>query len=396
MAKKGSKKTGNGRKDAGTPQPTAQPIVPQSAPPKKPAPKTETKMKRGIAASVEVPSVVVPFMIWVAVYLVSHFAAKYDARLLGFELDILLMLIAGGATLLFFIAVPLFRNRGQLTKPFAKRIVYGGSAVALIVCGLGVFVAADWGTSVAEGTLRAGPEMTTVNLPSKHLKLFVQGKFPDKDREQIALADAEAKAAAAKEQGQEVEKVRRAGSYKLAGAYELRLVRPDTGDAVESYKGKFEQERKRRRLSKRARGYLDVVHTTQLFDLRVDRAGEYNLQLALVGGDLESNVEFAVYRDLRFPVVISVLGAIIAFFFGLIDTLVKPLRVDSYFAPAIGIAFGFTAYFASTTIPGGTFSGMGVSLMVGAVMGGGSAYGLYLISGKVYEKIIRKYMWSLN
>ncbi len=370
-------------------KPKPVPVEPKAKP-------KDTKVKRGIAAAVEVPSMIVPFLVWVVVYFITHFLAKYDTRVFGVDLDRQLMLVAGGVTLIFFVVVPVYRNRAQLTKGFAKGIIYGGMGLALLVFGFSVYTAADWGPAVASGTVKAGTELVNVNLPDTRYTLFVRGSFPEMDSEQQKLEDQEAAAKKAKAEGKETKKVRRTGTYKVSGPYELRLVTSQNLDVVDSFKGTFEQERQRRRLSKKSRGYLDVIHTTKLFPLRVDKPGDYKFQLALMGGDLSQDIEFAIYHDRQFPVIIGLIGAVLAFFFGFIDTLIKPLRVDSYFAPAIGIAAGFTAYFTSTAIPEADFSAMGVSLMVGAVMGGGSSYALYLISTKPYTAIARKFMWTLN
>ncbi|MDP8223582.1 MAG: hypothetical protein P9L99_09500 [Candidatus Lernaella stagnicola] len=409
MAKKGDKKGKRSQKKKQQPNGAQQPPPPQT--PENPPPQTpepppptptppkakDTKIKRGIAAAVELPSVIVPFIAWLLVYLVSHFVTKYDASLFdGLQLDGVFMLIAGGATILFFIVVPVYRNRSQLTKPFAKAIVFGGAAVSLLICGAAVHFAADWGKPVAEGTIKATAGTGTINLPGTRYTLYLKGHFAEMDREQQKLADEEEKVAEAKKAGKEAKKVQRAGTYKLSGTYEMRLLTPETLDVIDNFPGKFEQERQRRRVSKRGRGYLDVIHTTKLFSLRVDSPGEYKMQLARIGGDLTENIEYAVYHDRQFPLIISLLGAIFIFIFGFIDYLIRPLRADSYFAPAIGIAFGFTAYFASTSVPGITFSAMGVSLIVGSIMGGGSGYVLYLLSTKPYVAIAKKYMWTLN
>jgi hypothetical protein len=393
VLKKGKNKASNSAPKPQAKAPTSAPAVPAPAKPaKKPA---ETKIKRGIAAAVDLPSVLVPFFVWIMIYLIGHGISKYDTSLFGVDLDRTLIFIVGGATLLFFIVTPVYRNRRQLTKGFAKAIIYGGTALSLVVCSLGLYTAGMWGTPVAEGTVTTG-SMETVDLPGTSYTLFVRGHFPDKDKVQQEVEAEDAAAEQAKAEGKEPAKPRQTGSYKLGGPYELRLLTPESLDVVESYKGKFEQERQRRRVSKRGRGYLEVLHTTNTFDLRVDHPGQYQLQLALVSGDLLPKAEFAVYRDRRFPMVLALLGLICAFGFGLIDFLVRPLRVDSYFAPAIGIAYGFTTYFASTAIPMPNFSIMGVSLMVGAVGGGGSAYVMYIAANKLFEKIVRKYLWSLT
>jgi hypothetical protein len=348
------------------------------------------KLKRGIAATVEVPSIIVPGLIWLGVLLVGYAVSQLDHRLLGTELDTYMIYATGLATVLMFSLGPLYRNARQLRKPFAKAIVGVGTAIAVVGGAFAIYSGANFGQPVAQGTVLAGPTDTknlNFQVPGKHYRLFLHGQFPEMDK-----IRQEAEAAAAKG-----DKTRlRSGAYRLSGAYAVQLRTADGQKVLETYDGKFEQERTYRKLSKKARGYLDVVKTSILNDLTVPAAGEYQLQVVTLGDQLEPKIEFAVYPKRQFPWLFMLLGLVFTFLYGLIDTLIKPLRVDSYFAITIGLLYGFLAYFVLTAMPHAPYSLFAFGFMVGGLFGAGVAYGIFLLSGKLYARINKRFQLSLG
>jgi hypothetical protein len=379
------------------------------------------KPKRALAATVETPSVFLPAIIWLGILVVGYAVAQFDKAVFGVDLSVILMFIVGGASLLFVVGAPIYRNYRQLRRPFARAIVIGGSAVALLVCGFAVVTGATFGDPVAKGVIPKGKSETSkvmIHTPGTHYRLFLQGRFPSVDQKQKAADDATAAAtgttgatgavgaagttgatgaagAAGTTGATATKKAPPTGNYKLEAAYDVQLRSAD-GRPVSGgdYAGKFEQERTYRRVSKRAHGAVEVVKTLMPHVLNVPAPGDYELQVAMLGDQAEPQIEFAVYADRQFPIVLTIFGALTAFLFGLVDWLIKPLRIDSYFAVAGGIAYGFAAYFAVYAMPNARFNDLAVSLLIGGVMGAGLAYGVCLASAKLYQKIHRK--WQLN
>jgi hypothetical protein len=260
----------------------------------------------------------------------------------------------------------------------------------MVVGGFGVYAAADFGRPKAQGVIAAGPadaKSATIHAPGPGCRLFLRGHFPEVDQ---IRREAEEDAASGKKKKSQV------GTYKLSGGYAIRLASADGATVLDNYTGKFEQERSYRRISKKGRGYLDVVRTTMNYPLKVNQAGDYQLQVVSLGDKLEPKVEYEIYADRQFPLVYGALGLIMVFLYGLIDTLIKPLRVDSYFALTIGLVYGFLAYFSSTAMPNAPYSVVGVSLMVGGLVGGALAYAVFLAGGKIYQNINRRWQLSLS
>ncbi|NLH51026.1 MAG: hypothetical protein GX444_20815 [Myxococcales bacterium] len=347
------------------------------------------KPKRGIAATTELPSLVVPGTVWLVLLLLGYLLASYDHYLFKVELDSSLEIVVGLATLLLFVGGPIYRNYRQLTRPVAKGIILGGGALTILICAASVYFAANFGEPIGSGIIAAGAtdsKKVEIQLPGTHYRLFLRGHFPEIDKKQKEMEEAANKG----KKGAD----KMLGSYKLSGAYALQLRSADGQSIIDNYNGKFEQERSMRRLSKRGRGYLEVMRTMTLNDLDVKHPGTYTLQVVSLGENLEQKLEYAIYRDRQYPWTLAVIGLVVVFWFGLVDLLIKPLRVDSYFAACAGFSFGFIAYFNSTTIPNSLFSTLGVSLIIGGFIGAGTAYLVFLAAKKLYTPLIRR--WQLN
>lgn len=390
-------------------------------PPEKEAPAKKTKRK--IAPTIEAPSVLIPAVVAFVLFLLSYILAKYDTFMFGREMDYYAMMVTGFSVVLFAVLVPIYRNRRQLTTGFAKATIYGVSAFSLLACGYSIFTGVDFGETLAQGDVMVG-EKVAFEVPGKHYQIFLRGFFPEpeaEEQEQQATPAEQEPAAATPEQEQPATeeqpgeqeatteqtpeqtdqkdkkpKATKPRVYKLTGNYSIRVSNADTGEVIQDFTGTFESKRTRRRVSKKGRDYVEVLKTNSLKDLNLPRSGKYQIHIITLGDELAKKVEFSVYHQRQMPSVLALIGILVAFILGFVDYLIKPLRVDSYFAIATGVAFGFTSYFSIDTNPINQFGTMAIDLLVGGVMGGGVAYLVYMLGTKVYENIARRYKLSLG
>lgn len=350
------------------------------------------KVKRGMGTTVELPSVLVPTLALIVLYLIAYFVAHYT------HADSIVMVVVGLATLVYVAGTPVYRNYRQLTKPFAKRIIIGGFIFALAVCGPLVFFAAYFGEPLAGGEILQG-ETKEFNLNHLHYRLFLHGAFPKTDEERKMdgedLKKEEKQATEGKEEKDKTKQTKAAPRHQ-EGNFELRLYPAASDSAVESYKGKFRRDVSRRRVSKRGHGYVLDDETMRFYNLNVGNKGGYRPTINTIGGQLEDRMHFGVYPDRQYPYVYiaAILCILVSFIFGLIDTLIKPLRQTSYFAPAVGILFGLTFYFTATAMPDAPLDLL--RWLTGGIMGGALGYGVYLLSTKFYQRIINRYMLDLS
>jgi len=369
---------------------TAEPAV-ETKTPEKGA--TIKKVKRGMGTTVELPSVLVPTLALIVLYLVAYFVAYYS------HLDSAMMVIISLATLAYMAGAPVYRNYRQLTKPFAKWIILGGFVFSLVVCVPIVYFAAHFGKPLAGGEIQKG-ETSEFTLKRSHYRLFLHGAFPKTDQEKEMDGENLKKKEdeeTAEEKGEEKkEQKAQPPSRHQEGTFELRLYPAASDSAVDSYKGKFRRDVSRRRVSKRGRGYVLDEETMRFYDLNVRNKGDYRLTINTIGGQLESRMHYGIYPDRQYPYVYlaAFLCIVVSFFFGLIDTLIKPLRQTSYFAPAVGILYGLTFYAAATAMPDAQLDLL--KWLTGGIMGGALGYGIYLVSTKLYRRLINRYMLDLS
>lgn len=360
--------------------------------------------KRNVTSALDLPSIAIPGGIVAGIILLCYILATYDTALFKTDLDHILMLVAGGCTVLFFVAAPIYRNGKQLTKPFAKTIVGVLGLLTLLICGYALYTGANFGEPIAEGVILAGEndaKMISFNSPGTHYRIFLRGSFPAYDPEKEAAAEKAEQEAQKQQQTTDGKKQatpakKKQGSFKVSGTYAIQVRAADGRTAITDYSGAFEQMHTRRKVSKKARGYVDVLKTSVLKPLNLPQPGEYQLHVLSLGSELDQQVEYAIYRDMQYPMLVALIGLLAAFVMGLIDHLIKPLRVESYFAVLTGMAFGFASYFNMDAGPISPFGTMAIDLLVGCVMGGGIAYVIYSVAGKAYSAIARRMKWSLN
>ena len=350
-------------------------------------PVEKKERKRVIAGTVETPSIIVPLMIWGALFIVCYALAAIDHRLFGREFDGVLMWIAGLATVVFAVVVPIHRNRRLLTKPFAKGLVFGLGALTLLVGAYAVWAGANFGQPLARGEVRPG-EKIEFSVPGSYYRLFVRGFFPPPEPEATPEAALPGKPTPTPS--------RKPASFKLTGNYSVRISAAQTNEVVKDYTGTFEDRQTYRRVSKRGRDYVHVLKSTELNDLLLPRPGAYQISVLTLDQKLEQKIEYAVYQKRQFATPVFLLGLIAAFLLGLIDHLARPLRVGTFFAVYSGLAYGFGGYLLMTANPINPFSTLAVAILVGFVMGGSMAYAIFTLAGKAYDSIARKYRLSLG
>ena len=377
MAKK------NHKKESGAAAPPPKPVARETD---KGAEKKERK--RGLAATVELPSVVTPLLIWGGIFSVCYLLASLDQSLFGREIDPIMMWIAGVATILFAIVTPVYRNYRQLTKRFAKVIVFAVSAASLVIGVYAVWAGVSFGQPVARGDVHPG-EKVAFHVPGSSYRLFLRGFFPPIKNEEPANEPTLPGKPAPKKSSKPT-------AFKVVGNYSVRISQADNDAVVQDFAGNFEDKQTYRRLTKRGRDYVHVLKTTALNDLSLPRAGDYRISVVTIDPKLEQKLEYAVYEKRQFPTPVFLVGLLASFLLGLIDYLARPLRMGSFFAVFIGLAYGFAGYLLLAANPISPFSALAVDMLVGFVMGGSLGYAVYTVSAKLYDGIARKYRLSLT
>ncbi|HPM78444.1 MAG TPA: hypothetical protein PK961_15245, partial [bacterium] len=204
--------------------------------------------KRSVTSALELPSIAIPGGIVAGIILLCYVLATYDHALFKTDLDHMLMLVAGGCTVLFFVAAPIYRNSRQLTKSFAKTLVGVISLLTLVICGYALYTGANFGEPIAQGVILAGEDdakMVSFNSPGTHYRIYLRGSFPAYDPEKEAAAE---KAAQEAQKQQSVDGKKQAtpakkkqGSFKVSGTYAIQVRAADGRTAITDYAGTFEQ-----------------------------------------------------------------------------------------------------------------------------------------------------------
>ena len=350
------------------------------------------KSKRKIAAAVENPSLVIPALVVLVVIILAYGVAKYDETLIDVDLDHILMLVVSFLTVAFLIIAPIYRNARQLTKPFARILIGVVALLSLAICGFSLYFGVYFGQPVAQGTIdadEAAAKMTSFTAPGTHYRIFLRGSFPPLEQEEEAEKPDDDEEAKKKKKSKK-------RSFTRSGNYSLQIRKSDGRTVVADYAGSFEQQHTRRKLSKRGRGYLDIMKITSLEPLNLPASGDYQIHVLSLGKELEPKIEYAIYHDRQWPLVTALIGLILTFIIGIIDFLMKPMRTESYFALGTGTAFGFTSYFVMDASPLSPYGSLAIDLLVGAVMGGGIAYIIISFAPKLYTPIARRFKWSLT
>jgi hypothetical protein len=341
------------------------------------------KKKRALAAQIESPSIITPALIWAGVFAACYIAAGIDEDLNG-----LMMWIAGVATILFSTVTPIYRNRRQLTKGFAQAIVYGLGVLSLAIGVYAVWASVDFGRPVTRGEIHPG-EKLSFKAPGSRYRLFIHGFFPpptEEEPEKIPVLPGK----------KPPKQAARPTTYSLTGNYSVRVSAAADGSVVQDFSDVLKETQGYRKMYRRGKGYVHMIKTTKLEDLILPKPGEYLFSVVTLDSKLEQKLEYAVYEKRQFWWPIFIVGFIASLLLGLIDHLMRPLRVDSYFAVFAGVTYGFAGYLTSSALPDSPFSSMAVAILVGFVVGGSLGYAVFMAAAKLYDGVARKYRLSLT
>jgi len=344
------------------------------------------KTKRKLSPSLELPSLAVPAIVWLGLLILCYAGARLDQTIFARNLDSWMMLVAGLSTVLFLVAAPIYRNARQLTKRFMKILVGGAGLFTLVICMAGIWSGVEFGRPITNSVVSAKEgeaQSKTFAAPGKHYRIFINGSFKDISEQEQAAADQE-------------QKKKKKQQFKLTGNYSLQIRAADGRTVVSDYSGTFEQERTYRRVTKKGHDYVNVIKTSAFKELDLPQPGEYEIKIISLDQNLKPELRVEILPDRQYPVAVIILGAFVVLIMGFADFVIKPLRVDSYFGLATGMAFGFVGYFLLDAMPNGAFDMLGIDLLVGMVIGGGFAYIILLAAERVYARINRKYKLTLT
>ncbi|MCZ7582389.1 MAG: hypothetical protein M5R36_03125 [Deltaproteobacteria bacterium] len=176
----------------------------------------------------------------------------------------------------------------------------------------------------------------------------------------------------------------------------LTMASADASRRSDTFSGFLEHSRTRRRLSKKASGYLETAVLDRLFRFRAAESGERVLALTSLDETLGDRMEIAVYPRRMVYVGVLILGAAHNRLARVLDYLLKAAREVSFFASGAATCFCMAGYFRVIAHPQSTFGQMVMSIIVGILFGTAFATALDYGLRKPFYEFNRKRRYSLQ
>ena len=325
------------------------------------SPPSKTKKKKAFVIREEHPGMIVPL---VAVVLVLFVMGAGDAY--GFIARVPALLCGGAAILLFLTIAPIYYVKLYLYPKGLRAILALVSVLTLGGCGVIVWLGSWTQPPVYQVSVNASDPLVETKLESGRYSLLLQGAFRED------------------EEGKE-----KKGSYNVEGSYDLLLSTSD-GALNKPFTGTFKEQRKKRKLSKKKRGYQEIRRTIDFDTFRNSKNGEIQLRLNNISSTLEDRMEVEIYKSglvVYFLMFLAIPAVLLANF---VDSIIRASRITSLLGYAVAAAFGFSIYFYFESSPIVHYSTMAIDLLTGGLLGVLAAAGLSTWLNKTYASIALK------
>lgn len=297
------------------------------------------------------PGMVVPAVLAVILLLVLGAADKY-----GFVSRVPALLGGGLVVFLLFCLAPLYYNKNYL-YPRDLKLVSTMAVLVVFLCGGGMFYFAVWSQPpVVEQTLDRATPNANLQLDAGHYALYIVGAFLD---ESVHTDD------------------KKKRGMKVNGNFKIAMSSSQGADLQETFAGRFDQIRKKRKLSKKNRGYQEIVKTDHFQRFTMKRSGPVDLRLEELSETLQDELRLEIYHAERISIFLLVLGVVGVLLGNFVDSVIRSSRITSLFGPSLAAVLGFAAYFYYESSPAVRFSTMAIDVLVGGIVGVLIAYGLF-------------------
>lgn len=338
------KKSVKGKK--GKKQPGAKPKQNGAVPPKT----AKMKKKKAFVIREEHPGMVLPIIAVVVILGAIALGDKYNL------LDRVLALWIGGASaVLFGLFAPILYNKNYLYVSGFRPLLIVMIVITLVGCA-GILWYSSWSRPATfKDSLELTDPSAGFELSSGFYGLMVQGFF---DEEAAFKDDKKSK------------------FKNVSGTYNLTLAELSGARNPKKFDGRFEHSYKRRKLSKKARGYQEVAKTKDFKQFWISQTGNVEMRLSEITGDLNREMDISVYKSSILIYLLMVLGIIPLGIATYMDHVIRSSRIASLFGVGIGACFGFVIYFHFESSPIVRFPTLAMDIFIGGLIGIFASFGL--------------------
>lgn len=343
MAKKGLKSKKSGKKAQAQ-------VPPNSVASQKPV---KTKKKKAFVIREEHPGMVLPIIAIAVVLGAVGLGDKYDVLNRA-----LALWIGGGVAVLFGLFAPILYNKNYLYVSGFKPLLLIMAILTLIGCGGGIWFSSWSQPAVFKGVFDLTDPVAKSDLSSGPYGVLIQGFF---DEEAAFKDDKKAK------------------FKNVSGTYKLSLGQLSSTGDPKNFEGYFEHSYKRRKLSKKARGYQEIAKTKDFKQFWISKTGPAEIRLSDISGDLSRKMEISVYKSSILVYFLMVFGIIPFAIASYMDHVIRSSRIASLFGVGVGACFGFVVYFYFESSPIVRFPTMAIDMFIGGLVGILASFGLSVV-----------------